>query len=105
VRRHANSGGLCYIYWMSRGQTIDAIKGQYICRFRPEPEGGFTATCAAFAEIVTYGATLEAARGAVREAIELCLEVYRDEGREIPASDSDPRIAVKELVPVKLARA
>lgn len=90
---------------MSRRQTIDAIEGQYFCRFRPEPEGGFTATCAAFPEIVTYGATLEAARGAVREAIELCLEVYRDEGREIPASDSDPRIAVKELVPVKLARA
>ena len=89
---------------MSR-RTISAIEGQYICSFRPEPEGGFTVTCAAFPEIVTHGKTLEQARRAVREAIELCLEVYRDEGRKIPPSDSDPRNAVKELVPVKLARA
>jgi predicted RNase H-like HicB family nuclease len=60
---------------MSSRRTIDAIEARYTCRFRPEPEGGFTATCAAFPEIVTYGATLEAARGAVREAIELCVEV------------------------------
>jgi predicted RNase H-like HicB family nuclease len=40
-----------------------------------------------------------------REALELCLEVYRDEGRPIPVSDADPRKTVKEVVPVKLARA
>jgi antitoxin HicB len=62
---------------------LDADTGaaalQYICNFRPEPEGGYTVTCPAFPEIVTYGASLEEARRNAREAIELCLEVYQEE--------------------------
>jgi predicted RNase H-like HicB family nuclease len=60
--------------------------------------------CAAFPELITNGRTLEEARAMAREALELCLEVYRDEGRPIPASDADPDKTVKEVVPVKLAR-
>ena len=85
-------------------QTISTIEAQYLCSFRPEPEGGYTVQCAAFPEIVTYGATLEEARANAREAIELCLEVYRDEGRQLPASDAEPTETIEELVPVKLAR-
>jgi predicted RNase H-like HicB family nuclease len=90
---------------MPRRATITSIEAQYLCNFRPEPEGGFTVTCPAFPEIVSYGATLEAARHNAREAIELCVEVYRREGRPIPPSDRDPRKTVKEIVPVKLAGA
>lgn len=87
-----------------REETISTLYTQYVCTFRPEPEGGYTVRCAAFPEIVTYGASLEEARAAAREAIELCLEVYQEEGRPLPISDADPTKTIKELVPVKLAR-
>jgi len=61
--------------------------------------------CAAFPELITNGRTLEKACAAAREALELCLEVYRDEGRLIPASDTDPQMIIKVVVPVKLTPA
>lgn len=86
-------------------ETVETLEAQYACSFRPEPEGGFTVRCAAFPEIITYGGTLEEARRNAREAIELCIEVYRDEGRPLPASDASPKRTIREIVPVKLARA
>lgn len=90
---------------MKRKESIKAVNAQYVCTFRPEPEGGYTVRCAAFPEVITHGRTLEEARLMAREALELCLEVYRDEGRRIPESDADPQETVKEVIPVKLARA
>jgi predicted RNase H-like HicB family nuclease len=89
---------------MKRTETITTLHAQYVCSFRPEPGGGYTVRCAAFRELITNGRTLEEARTAAREALELCLEVYRDEGREIPASDADPHTIIKEVVPAKLTR-
>jgi antitoxin HicB len=88
---------------MKRKERIGTLDAQYVCTFRPEPEGGYTVRCPAFPEIVSYGASLEEARRNAREAIELCFEVYRDKGWPVPASDADPRRTIKELVPVKLA--
>jgi predicted RNase H-like HicB family nuclease len=90
---------------MSRSEPIGAAVAQYNCTFRPEPEGGYTVRCAAFPGLITNGRTLEEARAAAREALELCIEVYREEGRRLPKPDAEPRKAIKELVPVKLARA
>ena len=90
---------------MKRKEPIKTVNAQYVCTFRPEPEGGYTVRCAAFPELVTNGRTLEEARAMAREALELCLEVYRDEGRPIPVSDADPQKTVREVIPVKLARA
>jgi antitoxin HicB len=84
---------------MAKHETVDAREASYLCSFRPEPEGGFTVTCRAFPEIVTYGRTLEEARGMAREAIELCLEVYREEGRPLPPSEQE---TIPELIPVRL---
>ncbi len=89
---------------MKRKEAIGASSAAYICHFEPEPEGGYTVTCPALAPVVTYGETLEEARRNAREAIELVLQVYRDEGKPIPPSDKDPRIAIDELVPVIVAR-
>jgi antitoxin HicB len=89
---------------MKRRETIDTLRAQYVCTFRPEPEGGYSVRCAAFPELITHGRTLEEARAMAREALELCLEVYQDEGRPIPASDADPHKTVREVVPVRLAR-
>ena len=86
-------------------ETIKTSEAQYMCSFRPEPEGGYTVRCGAFPEIVTFGASLAEARVAAREAIELCIEVYQSEGRDLPPFDSAPQKTIKEMVPVKLARA
>ncbi len=85
-------------------ESVETIEAQYVCTFRPEPEGGFTVRCAAFPEIVSHGATLDEARRNAREAIELCIEVYRDEGRPLPTA-APPRKTIREIVPVKLAPA
>jgi predicted RNase H-like HicB family nuclease len=90
---------------MKRDETVSAIDAQYVCTFRPEPEGGYTVRCRAFPEIVSYGASLEEARRNAREALELCIEVYRKKKWPLPKSDADPRKTIKEIIPVKLARA
>ncbi len=89
---------------MKRKETIKTINAQYVCTFRPEPEGGYTVKCRAFPEIVSYAASLEQARRNAREAIELCLEVYQEKGWPLPKSEADPRKTIREMVPVKLAR-
>jgi predicted RNase H-like HicB family nuclease len=77
----------------------------YLCRFRPEPEGGFTVTCPKLPAIITYGATVEEARANAREAIELCLEVMRSDGEKIPPSDREPTSPAEQLIQVDLTRA
>jgi predicted RNase H-like HicB family nuclease len=96
---------MCYVKVMLREEAISAVNAQYICTFRPEKGGGYTVRCAAFPELVSNGKTLEEARHNAREALELCLEVYHDEGKPIPASDSDPDKTISEVIPVRLARA
>ncbi len=72
----------------------------YLCRFRPEPEGGFTVTCPKLPPVVSYGETLEEAQANAREAIELCLEVMREDGQPIPPPDRDLALPIDQLVPV-----
>jgi antitoxin HicB len=91
------------MHMLKRRETITTLDTQYVCTFSPEPEGGYTVTCAALPEIVTYGATLEQARYNAREAIELVLESYQEQGRSLPESDIDPRRALQEVVVVKLS--
>ena len=87
-----------------KSEAIGTIDAQYVCTFRPEPEGGYTVRCPAFPGLVSDGSTLEEARRNAREALELCIEMYQKKGWPLPASDAEPRTTIKELVPVKLAR-
>jgi|APFEC2959095136_1045048.scaffolds.fasta_scaffold00498_5 antitoxin HicB len=57
---------------------------RYTIHLRPEPEGGFTVLVPAIPEVVTYGETYAEAMAMAREAIEVALEVYREDGMEIP---------------------
>jgi predicted RNase H-like HicB family nuclease len=84
-------------------ETIDTLHTQYVCNFRPNPDRGYSVRCSAFRELVTNGKTLEEARAQAREALELCVEVYRDKGWDLPPPDAEPKGTVKELVAVKLA--
>ena len=77
----------------------------YLCHFRPEPQGGFTVTCPKLPPVVTYGETLEEAQSNAREAIELCLEVMREDGRPIPSPDRDLASPIDQLVAVAAADA
>ena len=58
---------------------------QYTINLRPEPEGGYTVLVPALPEVVTFGETEEEALRMAHEAIEVALDVRRDEGDEIPA--------------------
>ena len=58
---------------------------QYTINLRPEPEGGYTVLVPALPEVVTFGESEEEALRMAHEAIEVALEVRRDEGDEIPA--------------------
>lgn len=57
---------------------------QFTVNLHPQPEGGYTVLVPALPEVVTEGDTREEAMANAREAIEAILEVYRDEGWEIP---------------------
>ncbi len=72
---------------MKRKKSELRARVAYLCRFTPEPEGGFTVTCPKLPPVVSYGETLEEAQANAREAIELCLEVMRGDGWPIPPPD------------------
>jgi len=84
--------------------AVTAAELAYVCHFQPEPEGGYTVTCPSLPPVVTYGETLDEARHNAREAIELCLEVLKEDGQPIPPTDRDPRRPFDALVPVTIPR-
>lgn len=57
---------------------------RYTVHLIPEPEGGFTVRVPALPPVITCGETYEEAMANAKEAIELVLEVYREDGIEIP---------------------
>jgi predicted RNase H-like HicB family nuclease len=95
---------MCYSTFVRQHEAISTVNTQYVCQFRREDDGRYTVRCDAFPELITNGRTLEEARAAAREALELCIEVYQDEGRELPESDALPQTILEEVVPVTLAR-
>ena len=68
-----------------------ASQHRFTVNLQPEPEGGYTVLVPALPEIVTYGLTFEEAMANAREAIELVVEVYREDGRDIP-DDIETRV-------------
>ena len=66
------------------------IVRDYTVILTPEPEaGGHSVTVPALPEVATQGDSVEEALAMAREAIELSLEVRRDQGDPIPA-DVEP---------------
>jgi predicted RNase H-like HicB family nuclease len=90
---------------MKRKKPSRQVLVAYLCLFLPEPEGGFTVTCPKLPPVVSYGETLEEAQTNAREAIELCLEVMREDGEPIPPPDRDLASPIEQLVPVAAADA
>lgn len=50
----------------------------------PRPEGGFTVTSPTLPELLTEGDTLQEALENVRDALAAVLEIYLEDGRELP---------------------
>jgi antitoxin HicB len=55
--------------------------------FRPEPEGGYTASVPAMPGCVTYGRSLEEAKELVKDAINGYIQSLRKHGEPIPSDD------------------
>jgi antitoxin HicB len=66
------------------GMSTEMTERRFTIHLLPEPEGGFTVRVPALPPVVTYGATYEEALANAREAIEAVIEVYREDGIEIP---------------------
>ncbi len=86
-----------------RKERVRVVDTLYVCTLKRNSEGGYSVRCPAFPEIVTWGRTLEEARAMAKDAIELCLDVYLDEGWRIPKPDSVPAKAIREFIPVRPA--
>ena len=79
------------------------MNARYAVVMEPESAGGFSVTVPAFPEVATQGDSINEALANAREAIELALEVRRDQADEIPGSDADS--VVVERVTVSLPAA
>lgn len=55
----------------------------------PEPNGGFSVICPSLPGCVSQGESLRDALDKIREAIQLCLEVRKDEGVPVPVETAD----------------
>ncbi len=67
---------------------------EFTVNLHPQPEGGYTVLVPALPEVVTEGDTIDEALANAREAIEAVLEMYREEGWEIP---EDVKTEVRHL--------
>lgn len=68
-----------------------------------QPEGGFTVTSPLVPELITEGDSLEEVMANVLEAWQVVLDIYRDDGRPLPAElyvdGSKGPITLDALVP------
>jgi predicted RNase H-like HicB family nuclease len=78
-------------------EPIGTVDAQYICSFRPDPGGGYQLRCPAFPGLITFGETLEEARAMAREALELCVETFEQEGWPLPEPDTEPHETIRQI--------
>lgn len=75
---------LFFLYFTGLNSRIKLMRTlTYRILLQPEPEGGFTVLVPSLAGCVTFGETVDEAIQNAREAIEGCLEVYREKGVEV----------------------
>ena len=75
----------------------DALAYRVILEADPE-DGGFVVHIPAFPHAHTQGDDVEDALANAREVIELEIEVARERGEELPASDADVPVRVETVV-------
>lgn len=73
----------------------------YTAIFEPQEEGGYVVSVPAIPGCVTQGDTFEEAVEMIKDALEGCLAVLKEEGQEIPKETEDvvvTKIAVPEPI-------
>lgn len=72
---------------------------KYTAIFEAAPEGGYVVTVPALPGCMTQGDTFEEATENIREVIELCLSVLKEDGDDIP-EESEERIVATVRAPM-----
>ena len=71
----------------------------------PQPEGGYTVTSPVLPELITEGDTISECLVNVEDAFAVVMDIYEDEGRQLPSSiyveDTDGSVSVEAIVSVK----
>lgn len=75
---------------------------KYTAIFEPAEEGGYVVSVPAIPGCVTQGDSFEEAIDMVKDALEGCLAVLKEEGQEIP-SEKDDVVVTKVSVPEPIA--
>lgn len=74
---------------------------KYTAIFEPEKDGGYVVSVPAVPGCVTQGDTFEEAEEMIKDALEGCLAVLKEEGQEIPKETEDivvTKISVPEPI-------
>ena len=71
---------------------------KYTAIFEPAEEGGYVVSVPAIPGCVTRGGTFEEAVEMIKDALEGCLAVLKEEGQEIPEETEDV-VVIKVSVP------
>ena len=87
---------------MAHQESIRTNEYAYNILIEPAEEGGYVVTCPSLRGLATQGETLEEARAMAADAIEGYLELLREDGLSIPASDELFSEPIHDRVTVKL---
>ena len=87
---------------MKRSEQITTHEYTYAAVFEPVEEGGFVVSFPSFPGMVTQGETLEEARAMAADLLAGYLELMRERGTRLPASDASTIAPIRELLTVKL---
>jgi predicted RNase H-like HicB family nuclease len=88
---------------MAYAQSITTYEYTYTCLFEPAMQGGFIVTSPALPGLITYGATLQAARTAAIEAIGEYLQRLQERGLPFPGSEDTRREWRREPITVRFS--
>ena len=75
---------------MSRQEPINAVGLTYAAVFEPAEEGGFVVSFPILPGLMTQGETLEEARVMAADLLVGYVELMRERGKPLPASDAGP---------------
>ena len=89
---------------MHRQEPITTAEYTYSAVFEPAEEGGFVVSFPAFPGLMTQGETLDEARAMAVDLLKGYLELMRERGKPLPASDASDA-PIREPLTVKLRMA
>jgi len=88
---------------MKRSEPITVTEYTYTAEFEPAEGGGYVVRFPSLPDLITEGDTLDEARAMATDLLQSYLELLRERGRPLPASDHvDEQEPIREPLTVKL---